>query len=166
MFLFCYKGKNNLSLSIFCLKLPFFPQNAWFFFLKSKNGVLETFLKSNILCTKILGKVKFFLKSKNFLKSNVLKSKIHCTSIFSDPSQLWKLVDGILINKAGIWFSNIKWRMKRRGSRIYIENKSTLDVLGISRFDVIEEECFRENPFQLWKKGRDSNEWVAKESKF
>ena len=76
---FCYKEKNNLSLSIFCQKLPFLPQNAWFFFLKSKNGVLEIFLKSNILCTKILGTVKFFLKSKNFLKSNVLKSKIHCT---------------------------------------------------------------------------------------
>ena len=75
---FCYKEKNNLSLSIFCQKLPFLPQNAWFFFLKSKNGVLEIFLKSNILCTKILGKVKFFLKSKNFLKSNMLKLKIHC----------------------------------------------------------------------------------------
>ena len=61
--------------------LPFLPQNAWFFSLKSKNGVLEIFLKSNILCTKILGTVKFFLKSKNFLKSNVLKSKIHCTAV-------------------------------------------------------------------------------------
>ena len=50
-----------------------------FFILKSKSGVLEIFLKSNILCTKILGTVKFFLKSKNFLKSNMLKSKIHCT---------------------------------------------------------------------------------------
>ena len=80
MFLFCFKEKNNSSLSIFCQKLPFLPQNAWFFFLKSKNGVLEIFLKSNILCTKILGTVKFFLKLKNFLKSNVLKSKIHCTA--------------------------------------------------------------------------------------
>ena len=82
----------------------------------------------------------------------------YCTFIFSDPSQLWKLVDGILINKAGIWFSNIKWRIKRRGSRIYIENKSTLDVLGLSRFDVIQEECFRENPFQLWKTGKPNFE--------
>ena len=81
VFVFFYiRKKNNLSLSIFCQKLPFLPQNAWFFFLKSKNGVLEIFLKSNILCTKILGTVKFFLKSKNFLKSNVLKSKIHCIS--------------------------------------------------------------------------------------
>ena len=82
----------------------------------------------------------------------------YSTSTFSDPSQLWKLVDGILVNKAGIWFSNIKWRFKRRGSRIYIENKSTLDVLGLSRFDVIEEECFRENPFQLWKTGKPNFE--------
>ena len=66
-----------------CQKLPFLPQNAWSFFLKSKNGVLEIFLKSNILCTKILGTVKFFLKSKNFLKSNMLKSKIHCNNIFA-----------------------------------------------------------------------------------
>ena len=79
-FHFVIRKKNNSSLSIFCQKLPFLPQNAWFFFLKSKNGVLEIFLKSNILCTKILGTVKFFLKSKNFLKSNVLKSKIHCTT--------------------------------------------------------------------------------------
>ena len=27
-FSFCYKEKNNLSLSIFCQKLPFLPQNA------------------------------------------------------------------------------------------------------------------------------------------
>ena len=33
-----------------------------------------------------------------------------------------------------------------------------MDVLGISRFDVIEEECFRENPFQLWKKGKPNFE--------
>ena len=71
-------------MSIFCQKLPFLPQNAWFFFLKSKNGVLETFLKSDVLCTKILGTVKFFLKSKNLLKSNVLKSKIHCSMFILD----------------------------------------------------------------------------------
>ena len=76
-FFFGYKDKKNyLSLSIFCQKSPFLPQNAWFFFLKSKNEVPEIFLKSNILCTKILGTVKFFLKS------NMLKSKIHCTKDF------------------------------------------------------------------------------------
>ena len=88
---FVYKEKNNLSLSIFCQKLPFLPQNAWFFFLKSKNGVLEIFLKSNILCTKILGTVKFFLKSKNFLKSNVFKSKIHCNNITTTLIQISRL---------------------------------------------------------------------------
>ena len=75
---FVIRKKNNISLSIFCQKLPFLAQNVWFFFLKSKNGVLEIFLKSNNLCTKILGTVKIFLKSKNFLKSNMLKSTIHC----------------------------------------------------------------------------------------
>ena len=75
---FCYKEKK-IGLNIFCQKLPFLPQNPQIFFLKSKNVVLEILLKSNILCTKILGTVKFFLKSKNFLKWNVLKSKIHST---------------------------------------------------------------------------------------
>ena len=41
-------------------------------------GPSKILLKSNILCSKILGIVKFFLKSKNFLKSNMLKSKIYC----------------------------------------------------------------------------------------
>ena len=86
------KEKRYSSLSIFGKKFHFLPQNAWVFFLKSKNGVLEIFLKSNILCTKILGTVKFFLKSKNFLKSNVLKSKIHCTTKFADSDVIfgWK----------------------------------------------------------------------------
>ena len=84
MFFFVIRKKIIQIWAFFCQKLPFLPQNAWFFFLKSKNGVLEIFLKSNILCTKILGTVKFFLKSKNFLKSNVLKSKIHCTT-FTPP---------------------------------------------------------------------------------
>ena len=39
--MFSYKEKNNLS-----QKLAFLPQNAWFFFHKLKNGVLEIFPKS------------------------------------------------------------------------------------------------------------------------
>ena len=80
-FFFVIRKKIIEVWAFFCQKLPFLPQNAWFFFLKSKNGVLETFLKSNILCTKILGTVKFFLKSQSFRKSYVLKSKIHCIKI-------------------------------------------------------------------------------------
>ena len=92
-FFFVIRIKNNSSLSIFCQKMPFLPQNALFFFLKSKNGVLEIFLKSNILCTKISGTVKFFLKSKNFLKLNVLKSKIDCTQQPQYQNPKYALVD-------------------------------------------------------------------------
>jgi hypothetical protein len=105
--------KKKLSLSIFCQKLPFLPQNAWIFFLKSKNGALEIFLKSSILCTKILGTVKFFLKSKNFLKSNVLKSKIHFTLFQNKTDSLLAILWPFL---ASFWpyvcssFTNLRLR--------------------------------------------------------
>ena len=101
MFFIVIRKENNLSLSIFCQKLPFLAQNVWFFFLKSKNGVLDIFLKSNILCTKILETVKFFFKSKKFLKLNMLKSKNYCT--FSLQCQfssfsLYKYFSGLVWN--------------------------------------------------------------------
>ena len=153
MFFFCYKEKNNLSLSIFCQKLPFLPQNAWFFFLKSKNGVLEIFLKSNILCTKILGTVKFFLKSKNFLKSNVLKSKIHCTHssllsvfglnatstydsylplIFGKFALIWGHFQNILTSRfRGRWGRRGQTTSKSKTTKILNENLLKLDEIQI-----------------------------------
>ena len=76
----CYKEtKKNKFWVCFARSCPFYLKMLNFSSLNQKILFLEIFLKSNILCTKILGTVKFFLKSKNFLTSNMLKSKIHCT---------------------------------------------------------------------------------------
>jgi hypothetical protein len=68
------------------------------------------------------------------------------------------LVNGEFKNKACIWLSNDIWSINTEGEFFYIQNISKNTVLGLSQYNVIDEEYLEENPFQLWIKGKPDTE--------
>ena len=96
-------NKSLSNLSVFESEVALFalPQNSQFSLPKSKYRPLEILLKSNILCIKILVRVKILLKS------NVLKSKNYC----STQVHIMLKVKGQLISKGLfnviIWTKNL-----------------------------------------------------------
>ena len=85
---FCYNEKNDLSFCIFCLKLTFLPQSAWFFFLKLKNGVLEIFPKSTYVL-KFWKQWNSSLNRKTSLKRTCLNRKFTVVCLFWILEYVW-----------------------------------------------------------------------------
>jgi drug/metabolite transporter (DMT)-like permease len=74
-------------------------------------------------------------------------------------SQLWMLNETTLINKANIWQSTDKWKLKTINQSINIENMSNHTVLGVKDFDTVIEEEFDQYKFEeAWIKGESDNE--------
>ena len=64
-----------------------------------------------------------------------------------------------LINKSGIYVSGDKWKLKNKGSLVYIENSSKNKVLAVGDDDIVNEETLIKNDAkQMWKKGVTNNE--------
>ena len=64
-----------------------------------------------------------------------------------------------LINKANIWQSTDKWKLKTINQSINIENMSNHTVLGVKDFDTVIEEEFDQYKFEeAWIIGESDNE--------
>ena len=74
--------------------------------------------------------------------------------------QRWKIVENLLIDKAGLWNSVDSWTFKNEGDdEICIQNTSKTMVLGAtSENKVIQESLVEDKDAQLWRKGVPDSE--------
>ena len=62
-------------------------------------------------------------------------------------------------NQGSIYLSNDKWKLKSKGSLVYIENSSKNKILAVGVDDnVIEEVLVRNDTRQMWNKGVANSE--------
>ena len=76
--------------------------------------------------------------------------------VISEPSQLWKLEDPKLINKANVWQSDDEWEFKKTedNTMIHIRSINQNKVLEVLANDsVVLVDIVADKADQLWKKG-------------
>ena len=76
--------------------------------------------------------------------------------VISEPSQLWKLEDPKLINKANVWQSNDEWEFKKTddNTMFHIRSITQNKVLEVLANDsVVLVDIVADKVDQLWKKG-------------
>ena len=62
-------------------------------------------------------------------------------------------------NKGNIYLSNDKWKLKSKGTLVYIENSSKNKILAVGDNDNVSEEVLvRNDTKQLWNKGVANSE--------
>ena len=64
-----------------------------------------------------------------------------------------------LKNKGNIYLSNDKWKLKSKGSLVYIENSSKNKILAVGDDNIVNEEALvRNDTKQMWNRGVANSE--------